>query len=240
MSAPLKATPGAWTRARVVTVGLIGIALIALAVAWSATPLAKVFDPDVIGRYRVEAQELPFAPLIVVVAFIVLGLFAAPGSLMIGATTLLFGPTRGALYAFVAMLANGLTVYAIARYAARDFVDAWLARHAASKLGAFTRRLERRGFFAVMLMRLTPAPYTVQNVIIGAARIRIVDFVLGTAIGILPILALMAGITTRFDAWLVDPQWTQLELLVGAVVAAIAIVWWLKRWATSRGGDGDR
>jgi phospholipase D1/2 len=217
----------------IVTCALIAV-LIALAVAWSVTPLARVFDPHAIAGYEHEVRSWSFAPLIVVLVYVASGLIVTPVTLTIGATALLFGPLLGSLYAFAGMLVEGSVVYAIGRYAARDLIDQWLAKRVGSKLDLFNRQLERRGFIAIALMRLTPTPYTLQNVLAGASRIRLRDFLLGTAIGILPVIALMAGLASEFDAWLVHPDWIRLSALIAALVAALAIGWMLTRWAARR------
>ena len=225
------------SRTRLIVAIALLVALVGLAAAWSLTPLARVFDPLVLASYEREARAWRFAPLVVVALYIAAGFVAAPATLMIGATALVFGAWPGSAYAFLGMMCNGIVMFLIARYAARDLVEQWLARRPDSRLDAFNRRLARRGFLAMVLMRLTPLPYTAQNVLAGGSGIRIADFVFGTAIGILPVIAVMAGIATEFDAWLAHPDWTRLVTLVAVAIALIAGAWSLRRWATRQGVD---
>ena len=211
--------------------------LIALAAAWSLTPLSRIFDPHVLAMYEQQVRAWPLAPLAVVAIHVLSGLIATPGTLMIGATVLLFGAWPGALYALVGMVANAIVVYAIGRFAARDTVDQWLVRHADSRLASINRQLARRGFLAMALIRLTPIPYSLVNVIAGASRIGFVDFVLGTAIGLLPVIALLAGVAAEFEAWIAEPAWGSLFALIGVGVAVLAIAWSLRRWALRRSGE---
>jgi phospholipase D1/2 len=219
---------------RIATGVLLLAAVIAGIVAWRLTPLAQLADPAVVTGWRDRVRDLPAAPLAVVAVFVAAGFVGTPSTLLIGATTLLFGPLAGACYAWLAMLASGSVIFAIARGAARGSVDRWLAARAGSRFDTFGRSLERRGLVAVALMRLTPLPFTLQNVLAGALRIRYADFVAGTAIGILPVIALMAGVTTEFDAWLAHPEWRRLALFAFALLVALAIGWWLTRWAARR------
>ncbi len=212
----------------------IGVLLVGLAIAWSVTPLAEVLDPRKLAGIEQQLRHWSWAPLVLIAIFVASGLIATPATLMIGATVLLFGTWPGVLYAFAGMLANGTVVYAIGRYGARDMVDEWLARRSGSRLEMFNRQLGRRGFIAVALIRLTPIPYSLQNVLAGASRIGYPDFLLGTAIGILPVIALMAGLATEFDAWASHPDWRRLLALLGAAVAVIVIGWSIKRWAARR------
>ena len=211
-------------------------ALLALALAWTLTPLAHLLEPGVVMEYRERIRALPFAPLLVVATFVAGGFIVAPSTLMIGATILLFGPV-GALYAWIGLLTTALVICSVTRVAARDVVDRWLAASPGSFAATFGRRLERNGVLAVILMRLTPAPFTLQNLVAGASRISYAQILLGTAIGVLPVITLMAGVATGFDAWLAHPDLPQALLLVGAACVMVIVLWTLRRWAVRRSAD---
>jgi uncharacterized membrane protein YdjX (TVP38/TMEM64 family) len=208
--------------------------LVALAAVWSLTPLSRLFDPSVLATYEQQVRAWPLAPLAVVAILVLAGLIATPGTLLIGATVLLFGAWPGALYALVGMVANAIVVYAIGRFAARETVDQWVARHADSRLGQINRRLARRGLLAIALIRLTPIPYSLVNLVAGASRIGFADFVLGTAIGLLPAIALLAGVAAEFEKWLANPAWGGLFALIGVGLVVLALALSLRRWAVRR------
>lgn len=214
------------------------VALLAvLAVAWTVTPLARLLDPGVLVAYERQVRAWPLAPLAIIVVHVLSGLIAAPGMLMIAATVLLFGAWPGALYALLGMLANGITVYAIGRFGARRAVDQWLAGRAGSRLDGLNRLLARRGVLTIALVRLAPVPYSLVNIIAGASRIGFVDFVLGTAIGLLPVIALLAGVASRFEAWLEHPGTDSLLALAGVVFAMVCIAVGLRYWVVRRGRE---
>lgn len=216
-----------------VTAGF-AVLLVALAAGWVFGPLDRLLDPAALAAQGDRIRDSPFAPLAVVGLYIVFGFVAAPATLMVGATALTFGAWPGSLYSFAGMLANGIVTYTIARFAARGAVEAWIARHGRSRLDAVNRLLARRGFVAVLLMRLTPFPYTLQNALAGAARVGVASFVGGTAIGVLPVIVVVAGIASRWEAWVADPQWPQLAVLIGVALAAVATVALLRRRAVHR------
>ena len=64
----------------------IGLVVVALAVAWHLTPLATLTDPDYVRQWFADIAEMPGAPLIVLVAFVVGGLLVFPVMLLIAAT----------------------------------------------------------------------------------------------------------------------------------------------------------
>ena len=203
--------------------------LIGLALAWTVGPLADAVDPRRLAAAAARLRDWPYAPLVVAVVFVLACLVGAPGSLLIGTTVLLFGPLRGALYAYADMLLSGSVIYVIGRHAARGAVDDWLATRTDSRWSSFNARIAQRGLIACALTRLTPIPYPIQNVLLGASRIGYRDFLLGTMLGLIPVMLLMAGLGTQFNAWMAAPDLTHLALLIAALLVALAIVWWLGR-----------
>jgi uncharacterized membrane protein YdjX (TVP38/TMEM64 family) len=101
---------------------------------------------------------------------------------------------------------------------------------AGRRIGALSRRLRKRGLLAVLLVRLLPvAPYTIVNIVAGASRIRWRDFLLGTALGLLPGLVLTSAFVDRAIAAIISPSPPTIALLVLIVVAIVALTVALRR-----------
>jgi uncharacterized membrane protein YdjX (TVP38/TMEM64 family) len=83
---------------------------------------------------------------------------------------------------------------------------------------------------AVAVVRNLPiAPFTIVNVVAGASRIKLRDFLLGTAIGMAPgILAIML-FTDRLLNAVRDPQWGNIALAAAAALILGIGIWWIKR-----------
>jgi uncharacterized membrane protein YdjX (TVP38/TMEM64 family) len=209
-------------------------ALIGLAFAWTLGPLAGTFDPASLAEKAERLREWPPAPLVIVVFFVLANAVAAPVTPMIATTVLLFGTMRGSLYAYAGMLASASAVYAIGRFAARDLVVAWLAARTDPRFATINQRVARRGLLTAALVRLTPIPFPLQNVALGASPIGYADFLFGTMLGIVPAILLIAGLAVEFEAWLAAPDATHLALLIAAVLIALAIGWGIRRWAARR------
>ena len=208
--------------------------LAGLALTWSVSPLTHAFDLRALAAMGQTLRVSPLAPLALMGVYVVAGLIAMPLTLLIGATILTFGPWPGVLYAFVGALISGTLIYAIGRLAGRDAVDEWLAKRGGSKIEALNRQLERRGLLAIALMRLTPVPYSLVNVIAGASKIRFIDFVVGTALGLLPVIGLLAGLAVEFEAWLQHPSWRHLIALLVAAIVVCAAAWSIKQFFARR------
>jgi uncharacterized membrane protein YdjX (TVP38/TMEM64 family) len=87
----------------------------------------------------------------------------------------------------------------------------------------------------IILVRIIPlAPFTVINMVAGASRIRFRDFMIGSAIGLLPGITGMSIFTDRLAAAIEKP--TVLAFAVLAAVVSLLIVsgWALWRWDERR------
>jgi uncharacterized membrane protein YdjX (TVP38/TMEM64 family) len=123
-------------------------------------------------------------------------------------------------------LASGAATFAIGRMLTRGAVR----EIAGPRLSALSKRLRRRGLLAVLLVRLLPvAPYTVVNIVAGGARIRWRDFLLGTALGLLPGLILTSAFVDRAIAAVASPDPQTLATLVIVIAAIVGLVAALRR-----------
>ena len=76
----------------------------------------------------------------------------------------------------------------------------------------------------VAAIRVVPvAPFTFVNLAAGASAIKLVDYVAGTALGMLPGLIVISVLGHRMVAIVSDPSLLDLTLLVTAVVGWIAV-----------------
>jgi uncharacterized membrane protein YdjX (TVP38/TMEM64 family) len=66
------------------------------------------------------------------------------------------------------------------------------------------------------------APFTFVNIAAGASDIKLVDYVAGTLLGMLPGLVVMSALGHRIVAIVSDPSLTEVSLLALAVIGWIA------------------
>ena len=106
-----------------------------------------------------------------------------PGPVLAGAAGLLFGTAGGTALALAGATAAACLEMAISRYVAGDEVGRVLPERV-RRIDAF---LDRRGFWAVLYIRLLPGvPYTLVNYGAGLTRLRFRDMAAGSAIGAAP------------------------------------------------------
>jgi uncharacterized membrane protein YdjX (TVP38/TMEM64 family) len=207
---------------RVARVALVFVALAALAALWRWTPLREWIALESLVSMARSLEDSPIAALAVLAAYVVAGLLVIPVTLLIIATGVVFGPLLGGVYALTGALLSAAVTYWIGRKLGRNTV-----RHLAGRrLNRITRRLARKGAIAIAIIRLLPvAPFSIVNAVIGASHIRLRDFLLGTAVGMAPGVAVTVIFVDRVTAAVTDPGFGTFAMVVGiaALVAAAAV-----------------
>lgn len=166
-------------RIALLRVGLLAATLIAVA----GVAVATGFRPSA-DEVRDWGESLgPAGPVLFIPLSIGLAVLLFPGPILAGAAGLLFGTVVGIPVALAATTLTAVTQMEIARHVAGGQVGA-LVPERARRIDA---ALERRGFVAVLYMRLTPGvPYHLVNYGAGLTRLRARDMALGTLVGAAP------------------------------------------------------
>lgn len=196
-------------------VGVGRLVLLAALVALCAVGVATGVTPGVAEvRGWVDAAG-PAAPLVFV------AVCAAGSSVLVPKPALsvlggvVFGPWLGAAVVVAGVTLGALASFAVARRLGRDAV-----RPRDGRFARVDRLLERRGFVAVVALRLLPVvPFGLVNYTAGLTGVRVASFAAGTAVGVVPATAVYtatgASLTTMTPG-----QW----VLAGAAVALPALV----------------
>jgi phosphatidylserine/phosphatidylglycerophosphate/cardiolipin synthase-like enzyme/uncharacterized membrane protein YdjX (TVP38/TMEM64 family) len=207
-----RAATSPWLRA-----ALLAAVLIGLAATWRLTPLESTLSVD---RLRAAASGLsgPIAPLAVSAAFVVASLMMAPVTLLIVATALAFDPFQATAYALMGILCAAAVGFGLGRLTGRELVR----RLAGKRLNELSRRVARRGVLAVTTVRLVPvAPFSVVNLVAGASRLGLRDFLAGTLLGTAPGVLAIVLLEAQAEQAIVQPEAGTVALLVAAVVVVV-------------------
>jgi uncharacterized membrane protein YdjX (TVP38/TMEM64 family) len=163
---------------------------------------------------------------IILAAFVVGSIVVVPILAMIGATVLVLGPVLGFICSAVGVLLAASATFGIGRVIGREPLRRWLGE----RLEKLERQFTDRGIVAIALIRKVPvAPFTIVNMLIGAIGVRYRDFIVGTALGMIPGIAAFAFVSDRFlHAWR-EPTPQNVALTVTAVLLWIGIVLLVQR-----------
>ena len=233
---PIEGRESMANRVARLTGGLILLGV--MAAAWRWTPLHDWLALDTLLHTAHNSAASPLAALAMLAAFAAGGLLAAPLTLLIVVTGLVFDWLPAALYAACGAVLHASVSYTAGRLLGRDAVR----RLAGSRLNAITRRLAGHGMLNVAAMRLVPiASYSKTSLVSGASHVKWRDFVLGTALGILPVIGLVLLFMNRVAAAVTDPGWVTYAALAAVVAfnGALGLHVW-RRFGGDRPASIDR
>jgi phosphatidylserine/phosphatidylglycerophosphate/cardiolipin synthase-like enzyme/uncharacterized membrane protein YdjX (TVP38/TMEM64 family) len=203
---------------RLIGLGVLAVMLALLALAWRWTPLREWANLSALVGLAHALAALPFSALAVMLAYVVAGLLVVPVMLMIAVTGIVFGPVQGGLYAIAGTLLSAAVTYGLGHWLGRETVQRLLG----SRIHRLSRRIAKRGILAMLVVRILPiAPFSIVNVIAGASHIRFRDFLIGTAIGMMPGIAITVTFFHHLAEAVRNPTLGAVAVL--ALVAAVLI-----------------
>ena len=206
---------------------LLCLVFAGLALAWTYTPLADIVTRRNVLDWGREFSRYAWAPLIVVAAYTPASYTMFPRWFITMISVIAFGPWRGFVYGMCGMIVAAIVSYMPGRLVRRDTVR----RLAGPRLNRMSAALYHRGALAVAIVRLLPiAPFVVVNLVMGAMRIRLRDFVLGSLVGIVPGMLAATVLSEQISRLLVAPAEINVWLIAIAVVLLATILYVGQRW----------
>ena len=147
----------------------------------AAAALVGVTDADAL---RADVAGLgPLGPVVFVLLYAAVTLLPLPKNVITAVAGLLFGLVEGVLLVLPGAVLGALAAFGLGRWLGRDAVE----RFTGTRVARVDALLARRGLVAILVSRLVPVlPFTGINYAAGLTAIRLRDFVLGTAVGIVP------------------------------------------------------
>lgn len=197
------------------------VLVLALAAAWHLTALHEYADPGALARRLKAVAKTPWMPLVVGVVWVLASLVMFPNTVLCFAIIMALGPVLGAIYAYGGSLAAAVTGYAIGRRGGKR-VDRL-------HVGAFKRasdELRSGGFVRLLALRLLPVvPFSATNILSGAARVRLVPFMVATLVGISPYVLTFAVFGRQARRLLAHPEPVDIAITAAIAVTASLALW---------------
>lgn len=211
---------------RLIGLGVLALALAALAIAWRWTPLGDQINLGSLVALARGLEALPFTPLAVIASYVVAGLVMVPVTLLIAVTGIVFGPLEGSLYAIGGTLLSAAVTYGLGYWLGRDTVQRMLG----PRMHRLSRRLARQGIVAMIVIRMLPiAPFTVVNIVAGTSHIRLRDYLIGTLFGMLPGIAITVTFVHHLAEAIRNPSMGTVAVLATVALALIGIAMGLQK-----------
>jgi uncharacterized membrane protein YdjX (TVP38/TMEM64 family) len=122
-----------------------------------------------------------FAPIVYIIIYIIRPLVFFPTSILTPLSAVVFGPFLGWIYTFIGENIAATVAFLVARYFGGDLILKF------KKLRLIDSELTEHGLRTVIFLRLVPLfPFDVVNFGLGLTSVRFKEYVVGTAVGVLP------------------------------------------------------
>jgi uncharacterized membrane protein YdjX (TVP38/TMEM64 family) len=179
-------------------------------------------DGGAAARRWLAMARGPLALPAVILAFAALAFLGVPQVALIAAAVLAFGPWTGLIYSWTGTMVSSLIGFGLGRGLGARMIEDWpTARRFANLVG-------RNGLLASLVVRLVPfAPFVLVNITAGVTPMGWIAFIVGTGLGILPKIAVIAFAGHSVMA---GGAWIWLALALGVwLLAGLAARRWLSR-----------
>lgn len=205
----------------------LAIVIVALFLAWRYTPLAEVVTAERVMAWARAVDDIWWSPLVVVAAYIPAAFIMFPRPLITLFAVIAYGPWLG-----FATSMGGIVVAALSAYfAGRALPDDTLRDLAGEKLERTSKALRGRSFVAALALSVVPvAPFPVVGMVAGAARIKLLQYLAGTALGMVPGTLATTVFADQVRTALEDPSRINYWLVAGIVAFLVVLTLFVRRW----------
>jgi phosphatidylserine/phosphatidylglycerophosphate/cardiolipin synthase-like enzyme/uncharacterized membrane protein YdjX (TVP38/TMEM64 family) len=204
---------------------IIALAFI-LALVWTRSPLSSWITLERAQAWADWFTDRWWAPLVVVAAYTPAAVLMFPRWIITIAAVMAFGPWRGFALGTVGMVIAAVLTFLPGRIVGRERVQ----RFTGPRLRRIAQFLHRRGLLAVMMVRVVPvAPFPVVNLAMGALRVPLRHFVLGTLVGIMPGMLAATVLSDQLAAALQEPASVNAWYVAGAVLIIAGLAYFTRR-----------
>lgn len=175
--------------------GVVVLAVSALALAYRAGVFANVSNPRSLARMLVEMGAWGYVAF--VVAYTVLQPFGVPGTVFIVAAPLIWPWQTAFALSMVGTMSASVVGFSFARFVARD----WISARIPARFRKYDAALERSALRTVFLLRLIFWMPQLLHSFLGVSKVRFWTHFWGSLLGYVPPLFLVSYLGSElFDA----------------------------------------
>lgn len=205
------------------------VALLVMSVLWAVAPGLADFNVSRLVAFFSDIEGLRYSVPVVLGLFVAAAFIAFPLTLLILATAAAFGTIQGGVLAITGALLSAAAMFGVARLGREHLLQRMLGPRRVDRVA---HKIRDYGLFGIVLVRMIPAaPYSIVNLAIGLSGARFGAYIVGTALGILPVTVAMSILGEALIVMLRDPTpqmllyiCAALTLWIGAVAGALYTV----------------
>jgi uncharacterized membrane protein YdjX (TVP38/TMEM64 family) len=167
-----------------------------------------------------SAADERFSPWLGIGVFVLAASMLIPLELLTIAAGIAFGSLRGGLVAFIGSLAAAIVGYMAGRAIGPMGLPRWMTRQSYRSIG----QLSGRGVLGVIVLRLSSVASAGSiHLVCGAGRMPFASYMAGTAAGLVPAIAALAGLGGLLRVTFQSPSLANGMTTIGAAVLLFAI-----------------
>ncbi len=175
--------------------------------------------------------------LVFIAAYVAATVLMVPGSILTVAAGYVFGVLYGTALVSVSSILGATLAFVIGRALGRGWVRNRIGNDA--RLAAIDKATEQRGFFVMLLLRLSPIfPFNVMNYLMSLTGMRLSHYFFGSWIGMLPgtVLYVYIGsaasdLTSLLAGEYDSGPWGRV-FFIGGLIATAAVTVFIARFAS--------
>ncbi|MEQ9460725.1 MAG: VTT domain-containing protein [Phycisphaeraceae bacterium] len=196
------------------------LALLTVALALPALGAIGLAQPIRSAADALRDQTLWSAPLFITAAALLAGTALLPTHAISLAAGYIFGVTLGTPLALAAVLIATTLGVQLAKRLGSNHLRQWVDQHpTARRLTSLIDTPNRSAILAITLLRLPPqVPFALANALAALLNLPLTPLLIGTALGMLPRVALVTYLGSQLAAW--DQGTTSTNTLLLALASA--------------------
>lgn len=163
-------------------------------------------------------------PIVIILAMILqMFLLVIPTILLMIVAILAYGPIWGSILIFIAVLIASSVGYMIGKYMGSSLIERLLGEKTTKKVISF---IEDYGFWAVVITRINPfLSNDAISFVAGILKMNFLKFISATAVGITPLILLIAITGHNTDSLKNGLLWGS----IGSLIIFGGYIWWDKK-----------
>jgi uncharacterized membrane protein YdjX (TVP38/TMEM64 family) len=211
---------------------------VAVALVFVMGRTTAIFDEDdaPIFQWLQSHAQSPWSLPATIVLFTLASFLGAPQFGLIAVAVIAFGPTQGAVYAWISTMVSSAVHFQLARLTGAGV----LRRYGGESVNRISKLIGRNGFWSSLVVRIVPsAPPIVVNMAAGVSHMPFAAYLAGTALGIIPKIALVAFFGGSIKSLAQDGDLTLALMLAGVALGWLLAVVWARRALRDRVSDAS-
>ncbi len=198
-------------RALAVLLGMFGVVIALIVIGRASFDLPE----NEFHRFFSHIKESGYALPLTILTFICAAFIGMPQWALIAGVVVAFGPLSGGIYAWIATMTSASIDFWLGRWMGAER----LRRYGGELVNRIVRIVRKNGFVTSFAVRFVPTgPFVLVNMAAGVSRMTFPPFFLGTALGIIPKIAIVAlvgqGVVSGSEGKLVMAVFIGLALLL--------------------------